>query len=37
MDHAGGFVFEDMESRLEISIHNAHVLEPLMAVVSASF
>jgi hypothetical protein len=37
MDHAGGFVFEDIESRLEISIHNAHVLEPLMAVVSASF
>jgi hypothetical protein len=22
-------VFEDIESRLEISIHNAHVLEPL--------
>src|ERR1035437_5065377 len=31
MDHAGGFVFEDMESRLEISVHNAHVLWPLMA------
>jgi hypothetical protein len=31
MDDAGGFVFEDMESRLEIRIHNAHVLWPLMA------
>jgi hypothetical protein len=30
MDHAGGFVFEDMESRLEIRIHNAHVLWPFM-------
>jgi hypothetical protein len=28
MDYAGGFVFEDMESRLEIRIHNAHVLWP---------
>jgi hypothetical protein len=31
MDYAGGFVFEDMGSRLEIRIHNAHVLGPLMA------
>jgi hypothetical protein len=31
MDHAGGFVFEDIVSRLEIRIHNAHVLGPLMA------
>ena len=30
MDDAGGFVFEDMESRLEIRIHNAHVLWPFM-------
>jgi hypothetical protein len=30
-EHAGGFVFEDMDSRLEIRIHNAHVLRPLMA------
>jgi hypothetical protein len=31
MDHARGFVFDDMESRLEIRIHNAHVLWPLRA------
>jgi hypothetical protein len=31
MDHAGGFVFEDMESRLELRVHNAHVLGPLLA------
>jgi hypothetical protein len=31
MDYAGEFVFDDIESRLEIRIHNAHVLWPLMA------
>jgi hypothetical protein len=31
MDDAGGFVFDDNESGLEIRLHNAHVLWPLMA------